>query len=191
MLSRLFSDPRVSQRLKACLVAGLMCLTACRSNLPPSMIENEPKLPHNVALGDPEIIKLEKRLAGQGVQITSIGQDSLLSVPAHLLFRDQSPRLTRESYEQLNEIAGYIRQFRTVGLNVAAYTSEYVSSKREHALSLARAQKVANYLWSQGIDSRLLFTQGMGSDKPMVTTARSNDKSPNARVEITFRRTIV
>ncbi|MDF1684132.1 MAG: OmpA family protein [Legionellaceae bacterium] len=191
MLSRLFSEQRVTQSLKACLMLTLICLTACHSKLPPGIIQNESKLPHKVALGDPEIIKLEQRLTGQGVQITSIGQDSLLSIPAKSLFNDQSPRLTRESYKQLNEIACYLRQFRTVGLNVAAFTSRYVSSKREHALSVARAHTVANYLWSQGVDSRLLFTQGMGSDKPIVTSSRPSDKSPNARVEITFRRTIV
>lgn len=191
MLSRLFADLRAIQVMKASLIAVLLCLVACQSNLPPSLIQNEPQLPNQVALGDAEIIDLEQRLKLQGVQIISIGQDYLLSMPAKSLFADQSPRLIRESYMQLNEIACYLRQFRIVGLNVAAFTSPYVSPKREHALSLARAQAVANYLWSQGVDSRLLFTQGMGSDKPIVTTARASDKSPNARVEITFRRTIV
>lgn len=191
MLSRLFADLRAMQVMKASLVAVFVCLVACRSNLPPSLIQNEPQLPNQVALGDAQIIALEQRLQQQGVQIISIGQDNLLSIPAKSLFADQSPRLIRESYMQLNEIACYLRQFRMVGLNVAAFTSPYVSSKREHALSLARAQAVANYLWSQGVDSRLLFTQGMGSDKPIVTKARASDKSPNARVEITFRRTIV
>lgn len=191
VLSRLFADLRIIQLMKASLVAVLICLVACRSNLPPSLIQNETQLPNQVALGDAQIIALEQRLKQQGVQIISIGQDYLLSIPAKSLFADQSPRLIRESYMQLNEIACYLRQFRTVGLNVAAHTSPYVSSKRAHALSLARAHAVANYLWSQGVDSRLLFTQGMGSDKPIVAAARPSDRSPNARVEITFKRTIV
>lgn len=191
MLNRLFSEQYVKQRWKAFLVAALMCLTACQSNIPPSILRDASQLPQQVALGDAEIMALEQRLALQGVHITSIGQDYLLNIPASSLFGDQSPRLTRESYQQLNEIACYLRQFRIVGLNVAAFTSHYVSQKREHALSLARAQTVANYLWSQGIESRLLFTQGMGSDKPIMITSRQGDKSPNVRVEITFRRTIV
>jgi len=191
VLSRLFLKQRVTQKAKACLIVALMCLTACQSNLPPNIIQEESRLPEQVALGDADIIFLEKRLTQQGVQITSVGQDYLLSVPASSLFGDQSPRLTGESYNELNEIACYLRQFRTVGVNIAAFTSHYVSPEREHALSLARARTVANYLWSQGVDSRLLFTQGMGSDKPIVTTSREGDKSPNARVEITFRRTIV
>ncbi len=191
MLSRLFSDQRVAQRRKACFVVVLMCLTACQQNLAPSILQNESKLPQQVALGDAEIIALEQRLARQDVQMVSIGQDYLISVPASSLFKDQSPRLTREAYKPLNEIACYLRQFRKVGINVAVFTSPYVSPKREHALSLARAQTVADYLWSQGIESRLLFTQGMGSDKPIVSISRKSDKSPNSRVEITFRRTIV
>lgn len=191
MFSRLFCGPYVTRRLKAYLMMSMVCLSACQSNRPPSIMQDEPQLPQQVALGDAKIIALEQRLTQQGVQITSIGQDYLLSVPAHSLFGEQSPRLTRESYQQLNDIACYLRQFRTVGMNVAAFTSHYISSKREHALSLARAQNVANYLWSQGIESRLLFTQGMGSDKPITTTSHANDKSPNSRIEITFRRTIV
>lgn len=191
MLTERCFKQHLMQWPKVSLVAVLMCLTACQSNLPPNIIQEERSLPHFVALGDADIIMLETHLAQQGVQIISVGQDYLLSVPAVSLFGDQSPRLTRESYKQLNEIACYLRQFRTVGVNVAAHTTRYVSSERDHALSLARAENVANYLWSQGIESRLLFTQGMGSDKPIVTTSHQEDKSPNARVEITFRRTIV
>jgi len=46
-----------------------------------------------------------------------------------------------------------MKQFRKVGVNVTGYSSEYVSVKRERALALARARAVADYLWSQGIDS--------------------------------------
>ncbi len=169
---------------------AFLCLLACQSTSTPQIIQEEARLPMQVPLGDAEIIALEKRLTERGVQVVSVGQNYLLSVPAASLFGDQSPQLTWESYDELNEIACYLRQFRKVDVNVAAYTSRYVSSRREHALSTARAEAVANYLWGQGVESRLLFTQGMGSDKPIVMTARQGDKSPNARIEITFRRAV-
>jgi intracellular multiplication protein IcmN len=59
--------------------------------------------------------------------------------------------------------------------------------QRERALTLARSRVVGEYLWSQGIDSRLIFTAGLGSDKPITRFSPSGDVSPNARVEITFR----
>jgi intracellular multiplication protein IcmN len=170
--------------------AALAGLVACQSTPIPRIIQEDARLPLEVALGDSEIIALEKRLTERGVQVISVGQNYLLSVPAASLFGDQSPRLTWESYDELNEIACYLRQFRKVDVNVAAFTSRYISPQREHALSVARVEAVANYLWSQGIESRLLFTQGEGSDKPIVMAARPNDKSPNARIEITFRRTV-
>lgn len=165
-----------------------MC--ACQSTPTPAIIREEARLPEQVALGDSEIYMLEKRLMERGVKVVSVGQNYLLSIPAASLFGDQSPRLTWESYDELNEIACYLRQFRKVGVNIAAYASRYVSAKREHALTTARAEAVANYLWSQGIDSRLVFTQGVGSDKPIVSMERGGDKSPNARIEITFRRAV-
>ncbi len=55
------------------------------------------------------------------------------------------------------------------------------------ALTLARARAVGDYLWSQGVDSRFIFTHGLGSDKPIVAFTEKGDKSPNSRIEITFR----
>ncbi len=189
MLSRYFFE-RLGKLSNTLTWGVFVLLAACQSTPTPSIIRDEPRLPQEVALGDSEIIALEKRLSERGVQIISIGQDYLLSISAVSLFGDQSPRLTWESYDELNEIACYLRQFRKVGVNVTGYTSHYVSSEREHALSSARAEAVANYLWSQGIEARLLFTQGMGTDKPIVSMARGGDKSPNARIEITFRRAV-
>jgi intracellular multiplication protein IcmN len=190
VLSRYFLN-RLGNLPNLLILLVCMLLGACQSAPTPSIIRDEPILPQQVALGDAEIIALEKRLTERGVQIISVGQDYLLTIPAKALFGDQSPRLTWESYDELNEIACYLRQFRKVGVEVTGYASRYVSTKREHALSATRAEVVANYLWSQGVDTRLLFSRGEGNDKPLVIGARASDKSPNARIEITFRRTIV
>ena len=167
-------------------------LVACQSAPTPSVIRDEAQLPQQVALGDAEIISLEKKLSQRGIDIVSIGQDYLLSIPSTSLFADQSPRIRWSAYDELNELACYLRQLRKVGMEITGYTSRYVSGTREHALSTARAEAVANYLWSQGLDTRLLFFQGMGDDKPIVTAARARtgDKSPNSRIEITFRRVV-
>ena len=65
-----------------------------------------------------------------------------------------------------------------------------MSPKREHALTQARAREVADYLWSQGIDTRFIFTQGSGSDKPIGAFIERGDASPNSRIEITFRQAV-
>ena len=176
----------------AILLASLL-LFGCKSQ-PKYTPEEDPalRLPFRVAhTSDKAMIRLQKKLANNGVKVVTIGEDYLVSIPSSALFPDQSPRLTWASYGLLNKVVCYLKEFRKVGVNVTAYSSKYVSAKREHALTLARARAVADYLWSQGIDSRFIFTEGLGSDKPIMAYTQGGDKSPNSRIEITFRDTIV
>lgn len=156
------------------------------------VIEDEGyRLPRNVRnSSDPSMIKMQEKFAKCGIKVITIGQDYLISIPSASLFPDQSPRLTWQSYGVLNEVGRFMKLFRKVAVTITAYGTTYVSTKREQALSLMRARAVADYLWSQGIDSRFIFTEGAGSDKPIVGMA-GNDKSPNSRIEITFRDVIV
>ncbi len=149
--------------------------------------ESEP-LPTRVASAqDSSAAMTRKRLMAHGVKIVTIGQDYLISIPAQLIFTDQSPRIRNESYGLLNDVVCYLKQFRKIGINIAAYSSKYMSPTRERALTSARARAVADYLWSQDVDSRFIFTRGLGSDKPIIFSHDGGDHSPNARIEITFR----
>lgn len=129
----------------------------------------------------------QERLNDRGIQVITLGQEYLVSIPASLLFADQSPRIKWGSYPLLTDTACYLKQFRKITVHVTAYSSKYVSSQREHALTLARATAVANYLWSQGIDSRFIFAHGLGSNKPITRIKNGSDLSRNSRIEITFR----
>lgn len=177
-----------SVKLAALLI--LLSLAGCHSHT--VRLNDEPiKLPTHVdGASDREIMALQTRLNKDGVRVITIGQDYLLSVPSALLFATQSPRLTWESYGVLNDVVCYLREFRKINVNVSAFSSKYVSPQREHALTLARARAVADYLWSQDIDSRFIFTQGLGSDKPMGAFKQFGDGSPVSRIEITFRRAV-
>ena len=169
----------------------LAVITGCQSSGTPNIIADEKHLPTQVeGTSDRTIIAIEKDFKNKGVTTISVGQDYLISIPAIALFSEQSPRLTWQSYNLLNEVACYLRQFRHIGVTVTGYTVPYVSHHREHVLSLARAAAVANYLRSQDIETRFIFTEGMGNDKPIVAHAHRGDRSPNSRIEITFREII-
>lgn len=169
-----------------------LLLVGC-SGVPPFTppYSDRSRLPKKVAAPDVTMKKLTKKLSSCGVRIITIGEDYLISIPSTALFPDQSPRLMWESYGLLNNTVRFLKQFRKVAVNVTGYSSKYVSTQRERALTLARARAVADYLWSQGIDSRFIFTEGLGSDKPIMDYARPGDKSQNSRIEITFRDAII
>lgn len=151
-----------------------------------------PDLPKIViGASDPSVIKMQDNFRKKGIKVITIGQDYLIAIPSNFLFPEQSPRLTWGSYGVLNDVVCFMKKFRKVAVNVTGYSSKYQSAQREHSLTLTRARVVADYLWSQGIDSRFIFTEGAGSDKPIVVNSNGGDRSPNSRIEITFRDAIV
>lgn len=177
--------------IRAFGLIALLSVSAChRSNYIPD--QDEPKLPCRVqGACDKAIMKYFTKFNRSGIKAVTIGQDYLISIPANLLFEEQTPHLKWASYGVLNEVAAFLKQFRKVAVNVTSFSSKYVSVQREKALTLARSRVIGEYLWTQGIDSRFIFTQGLGSDKPITTYIQGGDKSPNARVEITFRDAVV
>jgi intracellular multiplication protein IcmN len=164
----------------------LLVLSGCQKKV--WVGSEEPRLPYKVAgASDPTMMTLQKRLNKKGVRVITIGQDYLISIPSSALFPNESPQLMWDSYALLNVVVCYLKQFRKIAINVTAYSNKCVSAKRDRALTLARARAVGDYLWSQGIDSRFIFTRGLGSDKPIIAYELKGDKSQNSRIEITFR----
>lgn len=170
------------------VVLGFGCLIGCQPRGYVPMDDAAERLPFRVeGTSDRVMSQRQARLQKQGVQFISMGQQHLISVPARLLFPEQSPQLLWPAYGLLNEIACYLQEFRKISVYVTAFSEPCVSAQREHALTLARARSVGDYLWSQDIRSRFVFTQGAGSDKPIVAYNTPRDVSANARIEITFR----
>lgn len=188
---RPFYDCYFGKSIKLIVVFSLLVIAGCQSR-PGPLAEDVDPLPNYVdGASDRGKIALQTRLIKEGVEVLTIGQDYLITIPATFLFATQSPKLTWNSYQILNDVACYLQQFRKININVTAFSSKYVSRLREQALTQARAHAVADYLWSQGIDSRFIFTQGLGSDKPIVAFTPLGDGSPNSRIEITFRNAVM
>lgn len=173
----------------AFLALALLCLGGCQRPVNRlSELENS-RLPTSVAgASDAQILFLQKRLLQKNIKIVNMGDEYLISIPASLIFADQSPKIQWGSYAVLNEVACYLRQYRKVGVQVTTYVSPYGSQRRQMALSVARSEAISNYLWSQGIDGRLIVAHGQGSQKPVVLKNPPTDQDQNARIEITFRR---
>jgi intracellular multiplication protein IcmN len=168
----------------------VMLIVSCHSTIKTPLLPQ--KLPTTVAgASDQQIVKLEQSLKQKGVNIIVLGQLYMVSIPSSLIFADESPKINWDSYALLNEIVEYLRKFRKISAYVNGYNSCYINKRRTDALTLARAQEISNYLWQQDIDSRLIFTRGMGSDKPIAASVKCGDTSPNSRVEIVFKRAII
>lgn len=167
----------------------LINLVACQRSS--YSVNDSPTLPESVAgASDPAIVWLQNKLAKQGVHVVMMGQMYLVSIPSSLLFAEESPKLNWAAYALLNDVVCYLQKFRKVSVHVNAYAACYLSEKRTRALTLARGREIANYLWSQNVDSRLVIAQGMGDQRPISGDKSCSDSSPNSRIEIIFRRAV-
>jgi intracellular multiplication protein IcmN len=163
-------------------------VSGCMFGQKRSAVPNDPVLPYKVdGASDPHRVLLRNKIENQGGKIISIGQNYMISIPSKAIFRNESPRIDWSSYGLLNDVACYLKQFRKISVTVDSYIAKCVSPERDKALTLARSRAVADYLWSQDIESRFMFTHGLGHDKPIVAYGKLGDQSPNSRVEITFR----
>lgn len=169
----------------------VLVLTACRHN-DISMENTGYTLPQNVeGTSDKKMSAMIRAFKkNSAINVISEGQDYMISIPSAALFPDESPRITWKGYCVLNQVAAFMKQFRKIAVNVTSYSNQYVSVAREQALTSKRARNVADYLVSQGIDTRLIFTEGAGSDKPVSGFTQNRDSSPVSRIEIIFRNAI-
>ena len=176
----------MTKNINAVLLFSIIALNACQCKIP-NIDDDTPPLPPKIAgASDISMVKLQQKIIQQGAKIITAGQDYLIIIPSTLLFADESPKIEWSSYSLLNDIACYLQQFRKISIHINAYSVPCGSIQREYALTTARAESVGNYLWSQGIESRFIFTQGKGSSKPIVALAKAGDQSFNSRIEITF-----
>lgn len=185
---------RIDSSLSRFFIKYLIILTSISllgcwgGGLPTDLIKLPKKVP---GTADFRAVVIQKKLVRQGVQVITIGQNYLVAIPSSLLFPDQSPQLTWQSYYILNQVVAYLRQFRKIAVNVTGYSSQYGSTRREEALTLARAKVISRYLWSQNIESRFIFAEGAGREKPISGYRTGGDQSLNSRIEITFRDAII
>ena len=94
--------------------------------------------------------------------------------------------------ENLENLAGQIKNgFSNIrSVDIIGYTDRIGDPASNSSLSLARANTVKQYLVSQGIDSRVIRTQGMGASKPVAFCPGSATPAviaclmPNRRIEV-------
>ena len=140
--------------------------------------DSDPGLPiQGTGSSERMILFLQKKMAQEGIRVITMGQNYLLVIPSAAIFNNQAPSIKWRSYALLNDVACYLQQFSKIIVQVNVYSTCYKSERRAYALTLARARAVGDYLWSQGIDSRFIFTRGLGNDTPIVEHAKENDAS--------------
>ncbi len=156
-------------------------------------VDVTPDIVQRKEVTDRKVATITKLLDLNGVNVVTVGQDYRVIIPVEKLFYYKSPRIMWASYDVLNMVVDYLKQFRKVSMRVNAFSRDD-DRKRAGALSYARARAIQDYLWSQDVDTRVIYTQAHSMETDPTNCCgkmRPEASDVHSHIEISFRNTII
>ncbi|WP_445005515.1 TolC family outer membrane protein [Halomonas mongoliensis] len=122
-----------------------------------------------------------------GISAPARAPDVTLSADA--LFAVNSAELSAQARGELNQLAQQIGGMSNLQrVFIAGHADSTGNDAINDPLSQRRADSVADYLVSQGVDRSLIQTRGYGSRQPVATNNTVEGRRQNRRVEVTLER---
>lgn len=128
--------------------------------------------------------KLREQTAGSGVDVIRDGDNLLLRMPSGITFGYDSATVQPQFQPTLNEVSSVLAQYPKTYIDVYGHTDSDGADAYNQTLSERRAQSVADYLTSHGVQSARMATRGFGETQPIASNATAEGKASNRRVEI-------
>ncbi len=154
-------------------IAGTFGANGCLDSDKDGVADNEDACPHTpgalIDKGCPQVKKEDAAImtkALKGVQ-----------------FNYQKAELLPSSLPVLDEVVKVMNSNPNYRLDIAGHTDNVGDSEANLRLSEDRAQAVANYLISKGVDANRLTVKGYGETQPKATNDTQEGQAINRRVE--------
>ncbi len=128
--------------------------------------------------------ELTQQLRSTGVSVTRVGNDIILNMPGNVTFATNSFNINANFYQVLNSVAIVLKKYNKTLIDVTGHTDSTGSADYNMQLSQQRANSVAQYLVSQGTDTRRFLVNGAGESQPIASNQTASGREQNRRVEI-------
>ncbi len=99
-------------------------------------------------------------------------------------FEFDSYDLTSSAKERLDNFIAFLNEYPQSVVQITGYTDSSGPAAYNQKLSERRAQSVADYMVSRGIDAGRLTVSGMGEENPIADNSTSEGRALNRRVEV-------
>ena len=134
---------------------------------------------------DQQEAELRRETAGTGVEVIRQGDDLVLRMPSGITFAYNRYDIQPQFQSTLNEVASTLAQYQQTYIDVLGHTDSSGSYEYNQGLSERRAQSVADYLASRGVNRARMATRGFGETQLLVNPEQTEaDRAANRRVEI-------
>jgi outer membrane protein OmpA-like peptidoglycan-associated protein len=128
--------------------------------------------------------KLREQTAGTGVDVIRDGDNLLLRMPSGITFATDDASVQPQFRPTLDQVATTLSQYPKTYIDVYGHTDADGSDAYNQGLSERRAQSVAGYLSSHGVQAARIATRGFGESQPIADNTSATGKAANRRVEI-------
>lgn len=135
---------------------------------------------------DRQEVLLRRHLARTGVRVERAGNDIRLIMPSDITFANNSAKIDPNFYPTLKSVAQVMREFRNTTIKVAGYTSSTGTDNYNQILSEDRANTVADYLASRGVNPNRITPVGFGKRYAIASNSTPQGQAQNRRVEVTL-----
>ena len=138
------------------------------------------------AYQDRQEAALRRELAGSGVDVVRQGDNITLNMPGNITFAFDSSNLQPQFYPILNNVADTLNEYNQTVIEVAGHTDSVGDAGYNQTLSVQRANSVAGYLSSRGVNQQRMIVTGAGETRPIASNDTEAGRAQNRRVEITI-----
>ena len=129
--------------------------------------------------------ELRRRTANTGVVVERQGDELLVTMPSGITFAHDRFDVQPQFQPVLDEVAQTLSSYPSTLIDVYGHTDSTGSDAYNQQLSERRAQSVASYLTSRGVQPVRIQTQGFGETRLIHNPETSEaDRQANRRVEI-------
>jgi len=135
---------------------------------------------------DRQQAQLKQQMAGTGVDVVRKDDNITLAMPGSLTFATNSADLNAAFYPVLDKVGQTLLQYDQTMVEVAGHTDSTGTAQFNQALSERRAQSVAAYLVSRGVNVKRLIVVGAGQSHPVASNDTPQGRAANRRVELTI-----
>jgi len=104
----------------------------------------------------------------------------------NIFFEINKAKLNKKSYVELDALTAYLKSAPTALILIEGHTDNRGDSEQNKILSSKRANTIASYLITKGIDSSRIKTAGLGGSQPISDNATEEGRIKNRRTSFTI-----
>ncbi|MDQ3045906.1 MAG: OmpA family protein [Bacteroidota bacterium] len=120
----------------------------------------------------------------KGAKVERVGEGIRITFDSGILFDVNSHALKDEAKKNISELARVLKKYDDTNILIEGHTDNSGSDDLNQKLSERRADAVADYAKSLGIDGLRMAIKGYGETQAVADNASDGGKQANRRVEI-------